>query len=69
MRARPKSSRGVTHGVVCSPDGRYAFVTSEGRNAEPGALDVVDLRTNRVVASCDVGLQAGGIAFLDQRDR
>ncbi|MCA8948504.1 MAG: YncE family protein [Planctomycetes bacterium] len=62
--ARLKSSRGVTHGVVISPDDRYAFVTAEGRNAEPGALDVVDLRKREKVASVAVGLQAGGIAFF-----
>lgn len=62
-KARLKASRGVTHGVVISPDQRFAFVTSEGRNSEPGALDVVDLKTSAIVASCDLGLQAGGIAF------
>lgn len=61
--ARFPSTRGVTHGVVISPDDRYAFVTSEGRNAEPGALDVVDLGKLEKIASVPVGLQAGGIAF------
>ena len=64
-RARLESSRRVTHGVVISPDGRYAFVSSEGKNNDPGALDVVDLTTNKLVASAAVGLQAGGVAFLN----
>jgi DNA-binding beta-propeller fold protein YncE len=64
-RARLKSSQRVTHGVVISPDGRYAFVSSEGKNNDPGALDVVDLTTNKLVASAAVGLQAGGVAFLN----
>ncbi len=57
------STRGVTHGVVVSRDGRYAFVTAEGKGAEPGVVDVVDLRELKKVASVDVGLQAGGIAL------
>ncbi len=65
--ARIKSTQGVTHGVVISPDGRYAFVSSEGKNADPGALDVVDLKTNKLVASAAVGLQAGGVAFFEHK--
>lgn len=61
--ARVKSSRRVTHGVVITPDGRYGFVTSEGIGSEKGAVDVFDMTTNKKVASVDVGLQAGGIAF------
>lgn len=58
-----KSSTGVTHGVVVSPDSRYAFVSSEGVGAAPGKVDVYDLRTLTRAASVDVGQQAGGIAF------
>jgi WD40 repeat protein len=65
--ARLPSSRGVTHGVVISPDGRFAFVTAEGKGSEPGALDIVDLRELRKVASVAVGLQAGGIAYAPPR--
>ena len=61
--ARLSNSRPVTHGVVVSPDSRYAFVTAEGIGGEPGAVDVFDLRANERVASVDVGQQAGGIAF------
>jgi len=66
-RARIPSTQRVTHGVVISPDGRYAFVTSEGKNSDPGALDVIDLAANRLVASAPVGLQAGGLAFLSHQ--
>ena len=66
--ARVPTTRGVAHGVVISPDGRYAFVTAEGRNSEPGALDVFDLTTRERVATAAVGLQAGGIAFFEQRE-
>ncbi len=57
------SSRKVTHGVVVTPDSRYAFVSVEGIGGEPGAVDVIDLQTLRQVATADVGKQAGGIAF------
>lgn len=61
--ARLASTRKVTHGVVISPDGRYGFVTSEGIGNEKGAVDVVDMRTNKLVSTVEIGLQAGGIAF------
>ena len=46
-------------------DSRYAFVTQEGVGAEPGAVDVIDLRALARVASVDVGQQAGGIDLLE----
>jgi DNA-binding beta-propeller fold protein YncE len=58
-----KSSTTVTHGVVISPDSRYAFVSNESVGAKPGVVDVYDLRSLTRVASVDVGQQAGGIAF------
>jgi DNA-binding beta-propeller fold protein YncE len=58
-----KSSTTVTHGVVVSPDSRYAFVSSEGVGAAPGKVDVYDLTAMARVGSVDVGQQAGGIAF------
>lgn len=62
LAVTPSSTR-VTHGVVVSPDSRYAFVTVEGVGAEPGKVDVYDLRSFRRVADVEVGQQAGGIAF------
>jgi DNA-binding beta-propeller fold protein YncE len=58
-----KSSITVTHGVAISPDSRYAFVSNEGVGAQPGKVDVYDLRAFARVASVDVGQQASGIAF------
>ncbi|MFO8098108.1 MAG: YncE family protein [Salinibacter sp.] len=60
---RLKNSGTVTHGVVTTPDSRYAVVTAEGVGEEPGAVDIVDLKANERVASVDVGQQAGGVAF------
>jgi DNA-binding beta-propeller fold protein YncE len=57
------TSTTLAHGVVVSPDSRYAFVTSEGVGAAPGKVDVYDLRTLTRVGAVDVGQQASGIAF------
>lgn len=67
--ARLPSSRRVTHGVVISPDGRYAFVSSEGIGAEAGTVDVFDLERLELVATAEIGLQAGGIAFWKSEQR
>lgn len=61
--AQLKSSTTVTHGVIISPDSRYAFVSVEGVGAEPGKVDIFDLTALVKVASVDVGQQASGIAF------
>ena len=61
--ARIPTSRPVVHGVVISPDDRYAFISIEGVGAEPGTVDIVDLTALRTVASVDVGQMAGGIDF------
>lgn len=62
--ARIPTFRGVVHGVVVSPDNRYAFVTEEGKGSEPGILEVFDLRTFRSVATLELGQQAAGIDFF-----
>lgn len=61
--ARVPTRRRVVHGVVVSPDDRYAFVSVEGVGAEPGTLEVIDLRRRAAVAAADVGQMAGGIDF------
>ena len=61
--AAVRSSTTVTHGVVVSPDGRYAFVSVEGVGAEPGKVDIYDLGDFSRVAEVEVGQQAGGIVF------
>jgi DNA-binding beta-propeller fold protein YncE len=67
--ARIPTTRRITHGVVISPDGKFAFVSSEGIGGEPGSLDVISLTTLKRVASVDLGLQAGGIAFWKMEKR
>ena len=62
--ARVPTIRRVVHGVVISPDDRYAFVSVEGIGSEPGTLEIIDLRTKQRVASADLGQMAGGIDLL-----
>lgn len=66
-RARLPTSRRVVHGVVVSPDARYAFVSVEGIADEPGTVEMIDLTTLSVVARVDVAAQAGGLDLLDVR--
>lgn len=62
--ARIPTFKGVVHGVVISPDSRYAFVTEEGRGSEPGILEVFDLASFSSVAKVDLGQQAAGVDFF-----
>ena len=57
------SSTTVTHGVAITPDSRFAFVSVEGKGAEPGLVDAYDLESFELVGSVEVGQQAGGIIF------
>ncbi|HET9527516.1 MAG TPA: YncE family protein [Pyrinomonadaceae bacterium] len=60
---RLPTKRKVLHGVVVSPDDRYAFVTVEGIGSEPGTVEVIDLTTLKTNATVDVGPTAAGIDF------
>ena len=61
--ARVPTSKPVVHGVAYSPDGRYAYISSESVGADPGAVDMIDLGTRRVVVSVPVPLQPTGITI------
>jgi len=61
--ARIATIRPIVHGVAISDDDRYAFISVEGYGAEPGTVEMIDLRALRRVASVDVGQMAGGIDF------
>jgi DNA-binding beta-propeller fold protein YncE len=62
--ARIPTKRRIVHGVVVSPDDRYAFVSVEGVGTEPGTVEMIDLQALEVVATVDVAPQAGGIDFF-----
>jgi len=61
--ARIATKRRIVHGVVVSPDDRYAFVSVEAIALQRRTVEVVDLRTRAAVAAADVGQMAGGIDF------
>jgi DNA-binding beta-propeller fold protein YncE len=61
--ARLATKRKVLHGVVISPDSKYAFVTVEGVGAEPGTVEIIDLGTKKTAATVDTPPQAAGIDF------
>lgn len=61
--ARLPTSRPVVHGVVVTPDDRYAFVSVEGIGSEPGTVEILDLAARAFVARVDVAQMAAGIAF------
>jgi YVTN family beta-propeller protein len=62
--ARIPTSKKIVHGVAYSPDGRLAYVSSESIGADPGAVDVIDLASRKLVASVPVPGQPTGIAVL-----
>ncbi len=61
--ARIDNSQKVSHGVAMSSDNKYAFISVEGIGDDPGAVDVIDLNTGKLVSTAHLGKQAGGIAF------
>jgi hypothetical protein len=62
--ARIPTRRKVLHGVVISPDDRFAFVSVEGIGAEPSTVEIIELATLKIAASVDVAEGAAGIDFL-----
>jgi len=61
--ARISTKRRVVHGVVVSPDNRYAFISVEGIGSDPGTLEVIDLKSLKTVATVDLPPQAAGVDF------
>ena len=61
--ARVPTTQPITHGVVTTPDSRYAFVSNEAIGATRGTIDVIDLEALELVASTEVHHQPGGIDF------
>jgi DNA-binding beta-propeller fold protein YncE len=60
---RVATSQPVTHGVVVTPDSRFAFVTNEAVGATRGTVDVIDLKAGAIAASAPLHYQPGGIGF------
>lgn len=64
LLAEIPGTRSVASGVAVSGDGRYAFVSLEGKGGDPGTLDVIDLERLEKIASVATGKQAGGVAVM-----
>lgn len=63
---RLETTQPITHGVVASPDGRYAFVTSEAIGSTPGTLGAIDLETLEWAGDTELRYQPTGIDLLPQ---
>ena len=63
---RVDTLRPIPHGIVITPDGRYAFATIEGIGGEPGSVEAYDLQTFERVGNIDIAKQAGGIVLWTQ---
>lgn len=64
---RIPTTKKIVHGVAWSPDGRYAYISQESIGADPGAVDMLDLSTRKVVATIAVPAQPTGIAIWRAR--
>jgi DNA-binding beta-propeller fold protein YncE len=62
--ARVPTTKKIVHGVAYSPDGHYAFITQESIGADPGAVDLFDLTTQKTVATFPVPAQPTGVTIL-----
>ena len=60
---RIPTTKKIVHGVAWSPDGRYAYISQESIGADPGAVDMLDLSTRKIVATIPVPAQPTGIAI------
>lgn len=61
--ARVPTTKKIVHGIAYSPDGRYAYVSQESIGADPGAVDVLDLATRKMVGTVPVPAQPTGIVI------
>jgi DNA-binding beta-propeller fold protein YncE len=61
---RVPTSKRIVHGIAYSPDNRLAFISSESVGTDPGAIDVIDLQSRKLVASVSVPGQPTGITIL-----
>ncbi|MGH7656626.1 MAG: YncE family protein, partial [Gemmatimonadales bacterium] len=62
--ARVPVTKPVVHGVAFSPDGRFAYISAESVGADPGAVDMLDLTSRRIIATIPVPAQPTGITIV-----
>ena len=61
--ARIPTTKTIVHGVAWAPDGRYAYISQESVGADPGAVDMIDLASRKVVATIPLPAQPTGITI------
>ena len=61
---RLPTTKKIVHGVAWSPDGGTAYISQESIGADPGAIDVFDLATRKVVSTIPVPAQPTGVSIL-----
>jgi YVTN family beta-propeller protein len=64
---RIPTSKKIVHGVAYSPDGQRAYVSCESVGVDSGAVDVIDLKQRKRVASISIPRQPTGITILPTR--
>jgi DNA-binding beta-propeller fold protein YncE len=62
--ARIPTTKKIVHGVAYSPDGKYAYISQESIGSDPGAIDVIDLATRKMVSTTPIPAQPTGITIL-----
>jgi len=61
---RLKTTKKIVHGVAFSPDGKLAYVSQESIGSDPGAIDVIDLGTRKIVSTVAIPAQPTGLAIF-----
>jgi len=61
--ARIPTTKPIVHGIAWAPDGRYAYISQESVGADPGAVDMLDLASRKVVATIPLPAQPTGITI------
>ena len=61
---RLPTTKKIVHGVAWSPDGGTAYISQESIGADPGAIDVFDLASRKVVSTVPVPAQPTGVSIL-----
>lgn len=59
--ARIVVTKPVVHGVAWAPDNQFAYISEESVGADSGAVDMIDIRQRRVVATLALPAQPTGI--------
>jgi YVTN family beta-propeller protein len=62
--ARIPTSKKIVHGVAYSPDNRFAYISCESIGSDPGAVDIIDLGSRKLIGTLAVPGQPTGITIV-----